>query len=387
MKRLSLVLVLTFSSAVNAQLLPEFNMTDTTVTICKGILLDSEEGPGSNIYGNNEDFTFTIDAGSTITLTFEPTFCLEQGLDILTFHDGPSIASPQIGPAYTGIVAPPPIVASSGQLTIHFVSDENVAYCGFEAQWTSVALPPVPPVMSVPTAPLCAVNVINLAFSYPIPCDSISPGAFAITGANSPVVTSATPTNCVGGETSTMQLGIDPAFDRNCPYDIAFTIGLRDRCDSLWYFTITASTQITTCPLGVLMELSEDTIARIVHTALRRCAGLSHLHLRMGQRYHRWRRSAQCLSDHHHHLQCHGGGERHGANRHRKCDGRSVRSPGNRTFLGDLPIGRSVRSDRHPSRWILERAGHPGHLVGHFGSRHRRARSSYHPLHAPGRLQ
>ncbi|MBK8340803.1 MAG: gliding motility-associated C-terminal domain-containing protein [Flavobacteriales bacterium] len=260
MKRVTLVLALTASSALYAQVLPEFNMADTTVTICKGILLDSEEGPGTNIYGNNEDFVFTIDAGSTITLIFEPTFCLEQGLDFLTFHDGPSTASPQIGPAYSGIVAPPPIVATSGQLTIHFVSDENVAYCGFEAQWTSVAAPPVPPVMNVPVAPLCANSTINLAFSYPIPCDSISPGAFVITGANSPVVTSATPTNCVGGETSTMQLGIDPAFDRNCPYDIAFTIGLRDRCDSLWYFTITASTQITTCPLGVLMELTEDTI-------------------------------------------------------------------------------------------------------------------------------
>ncbi|HQW86215.1 MAG TPA: hypothetical protein PLH93_03465, partial [Flavobacteriales bacterium] len=71
---------------LHAQLLPEFNMADTTVTICKGILLDSEEGPGGNIYGNNEDLVFTIDAGSTITLVFEPTFCLEQGLDLLTFH-------------------------------------------------------------------------------------------------------------------------------------------------------------------------------------------------------------------------------------------------------------------------------------------------------------
>ena len=48
------------------------------------------------------------------------------------------------------MMAPPPIVATSGQLTIHFVSDNSVAYCGFEAQWTSQVAPPVPPVMIDP---------------------------------------------------------------------------------------------------------------------------------------------------------------------------------------------------------------------------------------------
>ncbi|MEO8066457.1 MAG: gliding motility-associated C-terminal domain-containing protein [Flavobacteriales bacterium] len=244
----------------DAQVLQEFNMTDTVVTLCKGILLDSEDGPGGNIYSNNEDYTFTIDAGGPVTLVFDEVFCTEQGLDLLTFHDGPSILSPQIGPAYSGIVAPPPITSTSYYLTVHFVTDANVAYCGFEAQWTSVVIPPVPPVMTVPTAPLCSANTIDLAFSYPIPCDSINPDAFVISGSNNPAVTSAIPTNCIGGETQTMQLGIDPTFDRNCPYDIAFTIGIRDRCDSLWYFTISANTQIATCPLGVLMELTEDTI-------------------------------------------------------------------------------------------------------------------------------
>jgi hypothetical protein len=146
--RHSLLLLLAAPLLLQAQVLPEFNMSDTTVTICKGILLDSEAGPGGNIYGNNEDLTFTIDAGSTITMVFQPTFCLEQGYDRLTFHDGPTINSPQIGPVYSGVVAPPPIVATSGVLTIHFVSDQSVAYCGFEAQWRAEAEPPVPPVMS-----------------------------------------------------------------------------------------------------------------------------------------------------------------------------------------------------------------------------------------------
>ena len=245
---------------LHAQVLPEFNMSDTTVTICKGILLDSEAGPGGNIYGNNEDYTFTIDAGSVITLVFQPTFCLEQGYDLLTFHDGPSITSPQIGPAYSGVVAPPPIVATSGQLTIHFVSDNSVAYCGFEAQWTSQVAPPVPPEMIIQTPPICNSDLFVVRFSYPVPCDSISPGAFTIAGEQAPDVVGATPIGCAGGEANQLQLSVDPAFDRNCPYSVSFRIGLLDRCDSLWFFTITAQTQLTTCPVEVDILADRDTV-------------------------------------------------------------------------------------------------------------------------------
>ena len=259
--RHSLVLLLLLTaSGVRAQTLPEFNMSDTTVTICKGRLLDSEAGPGGNLYGNNEDFTFTIDAGSVITLVFSSTFCVEQGYDELTFHDGPTIASPQIGPVYTGIVAPPPIVATSGQLTIHFTSDANVAYCGFEAQWTTEVEPPVPPVMTIPTPPTCNSALMVVRFSYPIACDSISPGAFDISGNGAPNVIAATPIGCTGGEANQLQLAVAPPFDRNCPYTVSFRIGLLDRCDSLWFFTITAQTQLTTCPIAVDILSTQDTI-------------------------------------------------------------------------------------------------------------------------------
>ncbi|MCB0793937.1 MAG: CUB domain-containing protein, partial [Flavobacteriales bacterium] len=243
-----------------AQPLPEFNMMDTVVTECKGILLDSEAGPGGNIYGNNEDFVFTIDAGNTITLVFDPVFCTEFGLDLLTFHDGPSTASPQIGPAYSGIVAPPPIVATSGFLTVHFVSDQSVAYCGFEAQWTSEVEPPVPPTLSVPQAPLCQATSISVSFSDPIPCDSIVADAFTLTGTGMPDIVGAQATNCVGDETTTGVLLVDPPFDYNCPYDLDFTIGIADRCDSIWMFTIATTTLVNDCPLVVNALVTEDTI-------------------------------------------------------------------------------------------------------------------------------
>ena len=259
-RNIALASVVALTTVAHAQVLQEFNMSDTVVTICKGILLDSEEGPGELIYGNNEDYVFTIDAGSQVTLVFQPTFCLEQGYDFLTFHNGPSINSPQIGPAYSGTTAPPPITATSGILTVHFVSDPTVAYCGFEAQWTSVVDPPVPPVMSIPTAPGCNSGIVGVQFSYPIPCDSISSAAFTIIGEGAPNVTTASPLACVGGETSTMRLGVAPAFDRNCPYTVSFRIGLRDRCDSLWFFTLTANTQVISCPIAVEVLATNDTI-------------------------------------------------------------------------------------------------------------------------------
>ncbi|HOY29981.1 MAG TPA: CUB domain-containing protein, partial [Flavobacteriales bacterium] len=245
---------------VRAQLLPEFNMADTTVTECKGILLDSEEGPGGNLYGNNEDLVFTIDAGSQITLVFTPVFCLEQGYDFITFHDGPSINSPQIGPAYSGTTAPPPIVANSGVLTVHFVSDQNVAYCGFEAQWTSYAAPPVPPVMTIPVAPACNSSRLDIHFSYPVACDSMVVDAVQLIGQGAPNVVGVLPMGCAGGFTQNLQLAVAPPFDRNCPYQLAFRIGLRDRCDSLWYFILNANTLITTCPIDVEIIASSDTI-------------------------------------------------------------------------------------------------------------------------------
>ncbi len=263
MRRMRPLLLIAFCApffGLQAQLLPEFNMADTTVTDCKGILLDSEEGPGGNLYGNNEDLVFTIDAGSQITLVFSPVFCLEQGYDFITFHDGPSISSPQIGPAYSGTTAPPPIVANSGVLTVHFVSDQNVAYCGFEAQWTSYAAPPVPPVMTIPVAPACNSSRLDIHFSYPVACDSMVVDAVQLIGQGAPDVVGVTPMGCSGGFTQNLQLAVAPPFDRNCPYQLAFRIGLRDRCDSLWYFTLNANTLVTTCPIDVEIIATADTI-------------------------------------------------------------------------------------------------------------------------------
>lgn len=97
-RNIAMVTVVTLTSVAHAQVLQEFNMSDTVVTICKGILLDSEAGPyGELIYPERSK---TISSPSTrdrrSPWSFNPPFCLEQGYDFLTFHNGPSINSPQL---------------------------------------------------------------------------------------------------------------------------------------------------------------------------------------------------------------------------------------------------------------------------------------------------
>lgn len=252
-------IVLLAGNALQAQL-PEFNMGDTTVTVCKGILLDSEAGPGGTIYGNNEDYSFTIDGGGPITLVFDPVFCTEANLDILTFHDGPNTGSPQIGPAYSGVVAPPPITSTGPFLTIHFVSDANVAYCGWEAQWTTDVPPPVPPNMSVPASPACNSTVVDLQFSGNVHCDSIYASAFTVSDQDPINVLSATALNCVGDSSTTAQLLVDTPFDSNCPFSVDFVLQMADRCDSIWTFTLGTTAQMSSCPIQAEVQANNDTI-------------------------------------------------------------------------------------------------------------------------------
>lgn len=260
----TILVILTFLLAgvfsASAQTLPQFNMTDTVVDLCKGILLDSEAGNGGATYGNNEDFEFTICTGGTIIMTFSPTFCTEAGLDLLTFHDGPTAASPQIGPAYSGTTPPPAITANSGCLTVHFVSDISVAYCGWEAQWTAIVPPPIPPAITVNPIPTCNTSTLDLTFDRNVPCDSIYPNAFAVSGLNIPNVISAVPTSCSGDSTLSAQLTLDIPFDQNCNYDVQFDISIPDRCDSIYNFTVLETFLMNNCPLTANLQATEDTV-------------------------------------------------------------------------------------------------------------------------------
>src|SRR4051812_22479542 len=107
-----LILLFSLMFLYSSAQVQQFNMKDTTVTICKGKFYDSG-GPGM-IYKNDEDYTFKICTGSPVTMSFNSNFCVEKDFDFLRFFDGPDTLSPQIGPAYSGTTPPPSITANSG---------------------------------------------------------------------------------------------------------------------------------------------------------------------------------------------------------------------------------------------------------------------------------
>ena len=72
-----------------------YTMADTTVTDCFGELTDS--GGEDDAYGNNENFTFTVDAGSPLDLQFLGPIDIEPAapgtgllFDYLILYDGPN---------------------------------------------------------------------------------------------------------------------------------------------------------------------------------------------------------------------------------------------------------------------------------------------------------
>ncbi|MBA3706390.1 MAG: CUB domain-containing protein, partial [Bacteroidetes bacterium] len=245
------------SSVSSAQVVPKFNMSDTTVNECKGQFFDSG-GPNA-IYKINEDLTFTICAGGPVSLTFSGLFCVEQGLDKLRFFNGPDTNSTQIGGTYSGTTSPGTIVASSGCLTIHFKSDLSVAYCGWSASWTTVIVPPVPPVFQI-TTPQCNDTELLLTLASGYRCDFILPGSFTVTGPVKPTVTTATALACNADSTTSIRLGLSKPLSENCTYTVKFDMQIYDNCDSLWLFTKYATVVINSCAYSVSIKKTSDSI-------------------------------------------------------------------------------------------------------------------------------
>lgn len=262
-------LLFAFISPVAAQ--PVFNMMDTTVSVCKGKLYDS--GGPTGIYSNNENKTFTICTGAQIKLVFNNQsgkFCLEPGIDTIRFFDGPNTTFPQIGPAYSGTTAPPTITANSGCLTVHFKSDANVAYCGWEATWTSSVIPPIPPDFQISPLPQCNDTVIFLTTTSNYRCDSIRPKYFTVTGPVNPTVKTAVGVGCVSNQTTTIRLGLAQPLSQNCTYNVKFDMYVLDNCDSAWKFTKNANFLMGGCPYTVGVTLiGNDTICNGYCTQVR----------------------------------------------------------------------------------------------------------------------
>jgi subtilisin-like proprotein convertase family protein len=149
-QNLSYAQVYTLNGALNGQ----------TVTTCRGLFRDSGGGTSATCgpYQNNENRRVTFCSGTPgrpIRVSFL-WWDIETGFDRLIVHDGPSIAAPQLI-AFTGSGLNseiPNFYTSSGEcLTFRFVSDNIVAWCGWEA---IIGCEPEPCNGNAPASDICS---------------------------------------------------------------------------------------------------------------------------------------------------------------------------------------------------------------------------------------
>jgi hypothetical protein len=128
-------------------LIPEYNMSNETVTTCMAYFFDSG-GPGGQ-YGDNEDLTMTFlpaSADGLIQADFS-MFDVESNYDYLYIHNGADVSAPQvIGSPFSGSSSPGVVMGMNpeGALTFRFTSDGSVTKDGWEAQITCADLSGVP---------------------------------------------------------------------------------------------------------------------------------------------------------------------------------------------------------------------------------------------------
>ena len=252
MKRFLLLVCLTPLSLF-AQ--PEYFMSNMTVDDCEGFLYDSENGDPAGNYDHNENYTFSIcvPGADQIVMNFF-SFCTEDAFDSLRVYDGPDTLSTLIG-TFMGEEDPPTLVATSGCMTLNFISDPNVSCTGWVAFWeTVIEIPEPPDILPLVDLP-CESNSLIIEFAEPVPCGSIVPGAFAITGTQSPNVISATPLDCVNGFATQVELTFNPMIDQSGNFEVTFTLS-ETICTTEYVLESVEPFAVTDCPLDVEIVLS-----------------------------------------------------------------------------------------------------------------------------------
>ena len=236
---------------------PMYEMQNLTVDDCEGFITDSEAGDVPGTYDHNENFTFSIcvPEAESITLTFLE-FCTETDFDSLRIYDGPDTLSLLLG-TFTGEPDPPVLVATSGCLTLNFVSDPSVTCTGWNARWQADFTPPEPPEI-LPIDPLdCFADTLRVTFDRPLPCDSLHAAAFGIFGPQSPGITAVDVLDCVDGEATSVLLHYAPPIDFSGSYQVFHTYRPRV-CETVYELTSVGNFVVVNCPLQVRLETVGD---------------------------------------------------------------------------------------------------------------------------------
>ncbi len=113
---------------------PPSVIDNITVTDCDGTIFDT--GGETGDYGPNENFVFTITpaAFNQCIVANVNFYDIENFSDQLNFYNGTGTNAPLLG-SISGVGANFEVQASSGSLTIEFLSDGSVQNGGFEISW------------------------------------------------------------------------------------------------------------------------------------------------------------------------------------------------------------------------------------------------------------
>lgn len=247
-----------------------FLMSDSTVTECIGGLTDS--GGPNGAYGNNENLTFTIDAGAPLQVSFLGAVELEpaspgSGLlfDYMVLYDGPTASAPVLDTLF-GSILNPPSYSTQGALTVQFISDASAQPEGFHLVWSANPPPPTPPISILTGVGSCPFSAVQWSFTPPIECALIDWSSLSLVGENGSSwavdTAAAQGISCLGGSASTLTLPLEDgvSIEGNCDITADLAVGLRDACDSIWITDLSADWTASGCTPAPILSVSSDTL-------------------------------------------------------------------------------------------------------------------------------
>lgn len=261
MKNFLQIILLSFSIALSnemfGQIIPEYDMSDTTLTDCKGILYDS--GGDGGLYGNNENLTTVIQTGGVINIVFTGVFTVEPGLDFLYIYDGPNATFPLIG-QYSGTTLPPSLTANNGAITLVFTSDNSAVYAGFIMEWETIVPPPVPPTIDVPALPDCNQALLEVHWSYNLYCEWVNAATFTVLRQGEELEILGVAPFCPNDSTPYAVIALADPFTTNCTYQVQIEISIPDICGTFYPFILTTEFTVSSCSIDGEITATEPSI-------------------------------------------------------------------------------------------------------------------------------
>ncbi len=232
----------------------EYLMQNLTVSECEGTLTDSDDGLEEGQYNHNEDFTFTIcvDDADEIRVVFD-FFATEENLDVLNVYDGPDTNSPLLA-SLSGIINPPPLLlATSGCITFHFISDESIAANGWSADWEVTVNEPPLPELVLPEEPECPLSSLLFELDIPIPCDQFDVSSFSLIGPGGYGVQSIDVLDCdsLSQQASSFEVFFDAEIDIPGAFRLFFEGEIFDACGEAHPFSTNLLFEVANCPITV----------------------------------------------------------------------------------------------------------------------------------------